>query len=152
MGFAKFISAPSGRVIRIVARFVSPKGLMKPPRPPYSQIVTGVVRGSPDFLPLTVSRTSGPNGGPSAINGLATPLKYGTHRGSPIASVEPAVSLVLVSFPFRRPPQVPARLLVRSESRMPGFSFRKLPAGRQPCPIYSTRKTGWSDKLGSAAK
>ena len=46
-----------------------------PRRPPYSQIVTGVVRGTPDRLPRTVRRMSGPIGTPSASSGFATALK-----------------------------------------------------------------------------
>jgi hypothetical protein len=58
------------------------EGLMKPRRPPCSQIVTGVVRGTPDRLPRTVRRMSGPIGTPSASSGFATALKYGAHLGN----------------------------------------------------------------------
>ena len=86
-----------------VARPVGlPKGEMKPRRPPYSQIVTGVVRGKPVFLPRTVMSTSGPIGTPSLSRGLARRLKKGTQdgicRGSIGRSRGPGMVILMIVF------------------------------------------------------
>ena len=79
------VAMPAARRLR--AQSVSPNGDMKPRRPPYSQIVTGVVRGKPVFLPRTVMSTSGPIGTPSLSRGLARRLKKGTQDGICRASI-----------------------------------------------------------------
>src|SRR5438067_13589582 len=81
------VAVPAARRLR--AQFVSPNGDMKPRRPPYSQMVTGVVLGKPVFRPRTVIRTSGPMGTPNASSGFAIALKKGTHRGTRRRSVDP---------------------------------------------------------------
>src|SRR2546423_10498549 len=74
------VARPAARRLR--PQLTSPKGLISPRLPEFSQIVTGVERGKPLLRPRTVMSTSGPIGTPAAKRSLAMGLKNGTQDGT----------------------------------------------------------------------